>query len=466
MQIFTNTNFDILGKRKIAFIISAVLILGGVVGLFLFGGFNLGIDFTGGVRVQVKFAEAIDTSDLTTIRGELAMDVYSFGAAGDEVVIRNKTEDSAKQLAGDIYDYRESVGLFKSFADLEKVENFPVELLPFFEEMFILNKDVLVVQSGLESRKLALNTIELDALTSDIETLIERATRVRLTDTLAELRPADNYVEGRINLNAQNSVEEYTRELLSLLGEEDAPRLASALSGARNFSGVTTMRLLANMAEVKELAGKAGVSATGVSALDSGCYTSGFEVQSVNVIGPKVGEELGTSAIYAVIISLAGLLIYISLRFEFAFALGALVALAHDVMVTLGIFVLLGKEINLSIIAALLTLIGYSLNDTIVVYDRIREDRKLLRRRSLTEIINRAVNETLSRTVLTSGTTLIVTLALVFFGGSVIHDFALALSIGVLVGTYSSIFIASPFLIGWYKMRGKEERGGIVTPRG
>lgn len=461
MQIFTNTNFDIIGKRKIAFILSALLILGGVAGLFVFGGFNLGIDFTGGVRIQVKFSEAIDANDLTVIRDELEMDVYSFGGAGDEVVIRNKTEDSAKQLAQDIYDYREGVGLFKSFDDLTQVENFPLELLPFFEEQFLLNKDVLVVQSGSESRKLALNTIELDPLISDIETLIERATRVRLTNTLAELRPADNYAAGRLNLNAQNSVEEYARELLPLLGEEDAPKLATALSAARNFAGVSTMRLLGNMTEVKELAGNAGVSAEGVSALD-GCYTSGFEVQSVNVIGPKVGEELGASAIYAVLIALAGLLIYISLRFEFAFALGAIAALAHDVMVTLGIFVLLGKEINLSIIAALLTLIGYSLNDTIVVYDRIREDRKLLRRRSLTEIINRAVNETLSRTVLTSGTTLFVTLALVFFGGSVIHDFALALSIGVLVGTYSSIFIASPFLIGWYKMRGKEtvKQGG------
>jgi preprotein translocase SecF subunit len=175
----------------------------------------------------------------------------------------------------------------------------------------------------------------------------------------------------------------------------------------------------------------------------------------VNVIGPKVGEELGSAAIYSVIAALVGLLLYISLRFEFAFALGAIVALFHDVLVTLGIFSLLGKEITLAIIAAVLTLVGYSLNDTIVVFDRIREDRKLLRRKGLTEIVNTAINETLSRTVLTSGTTLIVTLVLVLFGGSVIHDFALALTIGIIVGTYSSIFIAAPFLIGWYKMTKK-----------
>ncbi|OGD76867.1 MAG: protein-export membrane protein SecF [Candidatus Coatesbacteria bacterium RBG_13_66_14] len=256
----------------------------------------------------------------------------------------------------------------------------------------------------------------------------------------------------RLNLNGPNSRSEYVTLLEPLLGAQDAERLADVFAGARNLGGIQTMRLLADTAEVERLAGGAGLGPEAVERLLDGSYLSGFEIQSVNVIGPKVGEELGSAAIYSVIAALVGLLLYISLRFEFAFALGAIIALFHDVLVTLGIFSLLGKEINLAIIAAVLTLVGYSLNDTIVVFDRIREDRKLLRRKSLTEIVNSAVNETLSRTVLTSGTTLIVTLVLVLFGGSVIHDFALALTIGIVVGTYSSVFIASPFLIGWYRL--------------
>ncbi len=295
--------------------------------------------------------------------------------------------------------------------------------------------------------------------------MIERATHILISRVLSDLRPprglpagageADDVPSGLVNLNGPNSSTEYLELLTPVIGEADARRLCEKLAEARNLGGIQTMRLLIGDAEVKELAREAGLDEGAVGRLLDGTYLSGFEIQSVNMIGPKVGEELGTAAIYSIIAALVGLLLYISLRFEFAFALGAIVALAHDVLITLGIFSLLGKEINLAIIAALLTLVGYSLNDTIVVFDRVREDRKLLRRKGLVQIVNNAINETLARTVLTSGTTLIVTLVLVFFGGSVIHDFALALTIGVLVGTYSSIFIAAPFLIGWYRLTKK-----------
>jgi len=144
-----------------------------------------------------------------------------------------------------------------------------------------------------------------------------------------------------------------------------------------------------------------------------------------------------------------GLLAYISWRFEFRFAVGAIIALVHDVMITLGVFSLFGREIDLPIIAAFLAIIGYSLNDTIIVYDRIRENSGKYHKESFSFIVNRSINETLSRTLLTSGTTLLVVLALFVLGGGVIHNFAFAMLIGVLVGTYSSIFVASPVLIFW-----------------
>ncbi len=175
-----------------------------------------------------------------------------------------------------------------------------------------------------------------------------------------------------------------------------------------------------------------------------------FEIRSIDAVGPKIGAELRTQAILATLIAMGGILIYISVRFEFLFALAAVLALFHDVLITLSIFSILDREISLSIIAAFLTIVGYSLNDTIVVFDRIRENLKKLRTKGLQEIINTSINQTLSRTIITALTTLFALIVLFIFGGSVIRDFALAMIIGILVGTYSSIYIASPILIEWH----------------
>jgi len=174
-----------------------------------------------------------------------------------------------------------------------------------------------------------------------------------------------------------------------------------------------------------------------------------IEIRRTETVGPRIGEELKNRAWAAIVISIFGILIYISWRFEFKFAVGAIVALIHDVVITVGIFSILNKEISLAIIAALLTIVGYSLNDTIVVFDRIRENFSLRRKESYGAMVNISINESLSRTIITSLTTLIVVLFLLFMGGEVIHDFAFALMIGIIVGTYSSIYVASPILIEW-----------------
>ncbi|HEU18860.1 MAG TPA: protein translocase subunit SecF [Deltaproteobacteria bacterium] len=182
----------------------------------------------------------------------------------------------------------------------------------------------------------------------------------------------------------------------------------------------------------------------------STAYPAGaFEIWRVEVVGPKVGKDLREKGMLAMIYAMIGILIYITWRFEFRYAVGSIIALVHDVTITVGIFSLLNKEFTLPIIAALLAIIGYSLNDTIVVYDRIRENLRTQRRQSLGETINGSINQVLSRTVLTSGTTLLVVGALFFLGGAVIHDFAFALLVGIIVGTYSSIFIASPTILAW-----------------
>ncbi len=176
-------------------------------------------------------------------------------------------------------------------------------------------------------------------------------------------------------------------------------------------------------------------------------------------VGPKIGEELKTNAVYAILVSMILIIAYVWWRFrQIEFGVAAVIALFHDVMITLGIFSILDREISLAIVAALLTIVGYSLNDTIVVYDRIREDLKLYRREAFSTVINRAINECLNRTVLTSGTTMLVVLSLIFLGGEVIRDFAIALLIGIIVGTYSSAFVASPIVVEWHNRREAKAR--------
>ncbi len=174
-----------------------------------------------------------------------------------------------------------------------------------------------------------------------------------------------------------------------------------------------------------------------------------YEILKTDFVGPRVGDELRNAGYFSIGFAMILILIYVSLRFELRFAIGAVLALIHDVIITTGAFVIMDKEFNLAIIAAILTIIGYSLNDTIVVFDRVRENVRRLRRLSFPDMINASVNETLSRTLLTSCTTLVVVFFLWLLGGGVIHDFAFALLVGVIVGTYSSIFVASSFIIAW-----------------
>ena len=190
-----------------------------------------------------------------------------------------------------------------------------------------------------------------------------------------------------------------------------------------------------------------------VNALNEGAFTSQFAVRSVQIVGPQVGAQLRKQAALATLYSLAGMLVYLAFRFEWIYGVAAVVAVFHDTLITVGAFSLTNKEITLTVIAAILTLIGYSMNDTIVIFDRIRENIKLYRRESLSEIVNRSINQTLSRTVLTSGLTFLTVLSLYLFGGEVLHGFSFALVVGILIGTYSSIAVAAPMLVAYQDWR-------------
>jgi preprotein translocase subunit SecF len=182
-------------------------------------------------------------------------------------------------------------------------------------------------------------------------------------------------------------------------------------------------------------------------------YAGQYTIQNVSVVGPTVGKQLQKKAIVATLWSLLGMLVYLWFRFELIYGVAAVVAVFHDTLITIGAFALTNQEMSLTVIAAILTLIGYSMNDTIVVFDRIRENLRMNRKESLPEVVNRSINQTLSRTVLTSGLTFLTVLSLFIFGGEVLHGFSFALVIGILIGTYSSIAVAAPMLVAYQEWR-------------
>jgi len=198
-----------------------------------------------------------------------------------------------------------------------------------------------------------------------------------------------------------------------------------------------------------QLAAVPGVNSNIINVLKQQCYLAPYEVRGVDMVGPKVGAELRHKAVAATLYALAGMLVYIAFRFEWIYGVAAVIACFHDTIITIGLFSLFGKEIDLTVIAALLTLVGYSMNDTIVIFDRIRENLKILRREPLESLINKSVNQTLSRTVMTSGLTFLTVIALFLFGGPVLHGFSFALVVGIIIGTYSSVFVASPVVLFW-----------------
>ena len=203
-----------------------------------------------------------------------------------------------------------------------------------------------------------------------------------------------------------------------------------------------------------------------LASLPDGFFLSNFGVRNVSIVGPQVGQQLQTQAKLAVLYSLAGMLVYLGFRFEWIYGVAAVVTVFHDTLITVGAFSLMNREISLTVSAAILTRIGYSNNDTIVVFDRIRETLKLMRREKLSDIVNRSINQTLSRTILTAGLTFLTVLALFLFGGEVLHGFSFALVIGILIGTYSSIAIAAPILVAYQDWRVNREGRPTMGPGG
>ena len=384
MELLKNANFDFISKHRTGFVISAVVILIGLVFLVIHQGPNFGIDFRGGVKIQAKFNRAVTEAELQAKLTEIGYE-------------RVKIQiDASKNEAFVSMGYR-----------------------PEFQQQLI---NIPIMTDPGDATAIGLQV----SRTVPKAHLLEIGESVQLIDGSMQQR---NEIIARDDAT-----------------ENEAIQLTFAGPFGIDLSENATIQVQASVGRILTdvlLEGGNVEGGNGWQALAGGV--------NISEVGPSVGRDLKLAALWSVLGAIAILLLYISWRFEFRFAIGAIAALVHDVIITLGLFAVLSKEINLPTVAAFLTIIGYSLNDTIVVFDRIRENTQSLRGTDYITVLNRSINQSLSRTVITSLTTLFVVLVIFLITGSgeEINTFALALIVGILVGTYSSVFIASPILYLW-----------------
>ena len=329
--------------------------------------------------------------------------------------------------------------------------------LAFRQEPDIDRIRTIVEQSGLRA-----DTIQRYGRAEDHQVIVktavvkgsEEGSRDRLVDALAK-----SYNQGQTGLDLnQTGIDALTPFLVQANPDRVPPQTAGSHYAAIAEALIKERRANGIFESMDRVAHVPGVSPAVASALQQGAHLGNFSVLSVENVGPQIGKELRAQGFWAVLLSLLGMLAYIWFRFELRFGIGAVMASLHDVAVTLGLFTLLGFEFNLTTIAAFLTLVGYSVNDTVVIFDRMRENMRKSRRKPLLELMNDSINETLSRTIMTSGLTFLTVLALLILGGDVLRGFAFVMTVGIIVGTYSSIYVASPFALLWENLFGPQGR--------
>jgi preprotein translocase subunit SecF len=322
-------------------------------------------------------------------------------------------------------------------------------------------------RAGLRNFKLqrygvAANNEELIDL--DVRETSEQALDQGKLTIIKALQGTSSAPVGKVDLNNASflTVKNYLMDKDPLrLGSDADPKYSAQAQAILDYREKVQGGVLNSPAQLKSAA---GVDPSVVASISDGFYVSDYGIRDVQIIGPQVGGQLRTQAGLATLYSLLGMLVYLGFRFEWIYGVAAVVTVFHDTLITVGAFSLTNTDITLTVIAAILTLIGYSNNDTIVVFDRIRENIKLMRREKLSEIVNRSINQTLSRTILTAGLTFLTVLALFLFGGEVLRGFSLALVIGILIGTYSSIAIAAPILVAYQDWRIEKGKRPIAMP--
>jgi preprotein translocase subunit SecF len=306
----------------------------------------------------------------------------------------------------------------------------------------------------------AKNEVEIGTELAEEKLLV--ANRLAMEEVLASAfgQPAG----GKLDFNgaSQQQLIDRLREPLARAGVPmSEPQLQKLVADLQNYRDTPPRSGM--ISSLDELSSVPGMNSGIMNALKQECYLAPYKVIQTQMVGPKVGADLRNKAVLATLYALAGMLVYIAFRFEWIYGLGAVIAVFHDMLITIGLFSIFHEEISMTVIAALLTLVGYSMNDTIVIFDRIRENLKLSRREPLESLMNKSINQTLSRTIMTSGLTFLTVIALFMFGGPVLHGFSFALVCGIIVGTYSSVFIASPIVLFWHNYRDGKRKSAPIA---
>lgn len=390
MEFFGQVNINWMGKAKYFFALSGFLLLVGFTAMFRNGGLTYGIDFKAGTLVTVRFAQP---PNVDAIRHDV-----------DAIL---KTQGLGESTIQPIHDISNS------------------------------NSNEIVI--GVEERG------QGDQALDSAKTIIIQA--------LGQIFPPSEAGKQDFNATSKAKIADYlTAKDPLALGVAAGNRYTQIATQIDDFRNGSRNGLVSDLSDLSN----SGVAPQVVASLRAGFYPGPFTIRGVEIVGPKVGAELRRQAVLVTLYALAGMLVYIAIRFEWIYGVAAVVAVFHDVLITLGLFSLFHAyfEISLTVIAALLTLVGYSMNDTIVIFDRVRENNRLMRREPFADIVNRSINQTLSRTILTSGLTFLTVAVLFLMGGPALRSFSFALVIGIVVGTYSSFGIAAPLVVGWNKWRG------------
>jgi preprotein translocase SecF subunit len=480
VELFRNPNVDWIRAKKYLIPVSILLLLIGAISVTI-KGFELGVDFSGGTLLTVRFKQqppldqirgalseaGIDTNKVTlqpvTSRANELLIRAPQLAGGSEAERRVDEDKRAITRAlqglnpeGDASAGRVNINTITAEGieqELRQTDPLGINVRAFATHPYRqVGEQIISLRDGQQKGFIQdMGVIQgLQFNIAEMPDFDQNAVKAALME---------RFYAGKIDLNLAG-----TREIEDALYRIDPAQAAGSdtyTKAAKAIADYRTNRdgVINSLSEIQHQ----DVPADLLAKMEPYFTTGSFAIISADIVGPQVGADLRNRAIYVTLAALAGMLIYIAFRFEWIYGVAAVAAVFHDVLVTLGFFSLFGQEIDLTVIAALLTLVGFSMNDTIVIFDRIRENLRLRRRDTLVHITNDSINQTLSRTVITNGTALVSVLAILLFGGDVLRGFALALTIGVVVGTYSTIAVASPVMLWWQYLtnrKGGNLKGG------
>jgi preprotein translocase SecF subunit len=483
VEIFKDPQINWIGSKKIFIGITIALMIIGAIAVQT-RGFKLGVDFSGGTLMTVRFKQMPSLDQIRSVLGEANIDtsrviLQPITNRPNELIIRTPQKEGTTEAehrvdedkrtiiralqklnsAGEVAANKLNINSVNAEAIEQELRQ--VDPLSIKNEFFVGTHPYRQVgdqvvsyrDSQLKGYAQDLNFVQALNLTAPNMPNFD-ASRVKQI-------LLDKFYAGKIDLNL-NSTSEIEDALIRInpLGNNDVNAYSAAAKAITKYrtdrSGVIN-----SLEEVQTQ----DVSADLLAKMGPYFTTGGWSVISADIVGPQVGADLRNRAIYVTLAALAGMLVYIAFRFEWIYGVAAVLAVFHDVMITLGLFSLFGWDIDLTVVAALLTLVGYSMNDTIVIFDRIRENLRTRRRENLVQITNDAINQTLSRTIITSGLTFLSVVAIVLFGGDVLRGFGLALTIGIIIGSYSSIAVASPIMLWWEYFTKKNAKTAAANAR-